>query len=507
MLIMHDPIYRIFYVSHDSQDLKIFSYIARDGSSNSFRCNVFKSKKKAQAIRIVRTVGQAFEVCHKLSLQHAEQDADGQSDKSADESAGRRTLTGAEQKEEDGQGARGDEEEDKDATTGTSLCEKTVGDILHSLAELSVVKPGHTIMDFSGKSLFTVTSQGVSPSTPGSTASSLATCHYLQLLQRQLQQQQQHTQVAVAQVQLLKDQMAAESAARMEAQARSHQLLLQNRDLLQHLALLVQQLRQLEAGSAGGQEAELQLRETPLNGCALSTSTRPLSLDLKKCCGDALEQIITSTPRQEPRASSDAGGFDSFLPGLGDGCLPFVQAADVVEGDASKELVPVTSRRASTVEEKYQAPVPKLEPPPPSLNRKRASRTLSPGSTQDPGPDHPGPSPPGRNSLLFSFPDVTPGSLSSADFHSLSSSCSASDDSGVRSETKSLLSPLQDDGALADRGTFGTAVCNGRDENLDLSQGQSPASSPVNDTCLHISFSDDELLENCQDEHSIPQRS
>lgn len=37
---------RIFYVSHDSQDLKIFSYIARDGASNVFRCNVFKSKKK-----------------------------------------------------------------------------------------------------------------------------------------------------------------------------------------------------------------------------------------------------------------------------------------------------------------------------------------------------------------------------------------------------------------------------------------------------------------------------
>ncbi|KAG7218661.1 hypothetical protein CRUP_005879, partial [Coryphaenoides rupestris] len=36
----------IFYVSHDSQDLKIFSFIARDGSSNCFRCNVFKTKKK-----------------------------------------------------------------------------------------------------------------------------------------------------------------------------------------------------------------------------------------------------------------------------------------------------------------------------------------------------------------------------------------------------------------------------------------------------------------------------
>ena len=38
--------FRIFYVSHDSQDLKIFSYIARDASSNFFRCNVFKTNKK-----------------------------------------------------------------------------------------------------------------------------------------------------------------------------------------------------------------------------------------------------------------------------------------------------------------------------------------------------------------------------------------------------------------------------------------------------------------------------
>ncbi|GBO38441.1 Carboxyl-terminal PDZ ligand of neuronal nitric oxide synthase protein, partial [Araneus ventricosus] len=45
-IILHHPIYRIFYVSHDSQDLKIFSYIARDGGANSFKCNVFKSKKK-----------------------------------------------------------------------------------------------------------------------------------------------------------------------------------------------------------------------------------------------------------------------------------------------------------------------------------------------------------------------------------------------------------------------------------------------------------------------------
>jgi len=64
------------------------------------------------------------------------------------------------------------------------------------------------------------------------------------------------------QAQLLKDQMAAETAARMEAQARVHQLLLQNRDLLQHLALLVQQLQELEAPSPKAQPGGQQ----PANG-------------------------------------------------------------------------------------------------------------------------------------------------------------------------------------------------------------------------------------------------
>jgi hypothetical protein len=43
---------RIFYVSHDSQDLKIFSYIARDGASNVFKCNVFKSNKKVSVCTV-----------------------------------------------------------------------------------------------------------------------------------------------------------------------------------------------------------------------------------------------------------------------------------------------------------------------------------------------------------------------------------------------------------------------------------------------------------------------
>lgn len=67
-------------------------------------------------------------------------------------------------------------------------------------------------------------------------------------------------------MQLLKDQMAAESAARMEAEARVHQLLLQNRDLLQHLALLVQQLKELEAHFQKSSSPEWPQQEPEANG-------------------------------------------------------------------------------------------------------------------------------------------------------------------------------------------------------------------------------------------------
>ncbi|XP_065505106.1 carboxyl-terminal PDZ ligand of neuronal nitric oxide synthase protein isoform X3 [Caloenas nicobarica] len=200
MLVMHDPIYRIFYVSHDSQDLKIFSYIARDGSSNVFRCNVFKSKKKSQAMRIVRTVGQAFEVCHKLSLQHTQQNADGQEDGDSERNGDDLDvpacrLTGAER------AAAAAEETDIDAV------------------ELPL--PGADILDFS---------RGVTDlDAVGKEASGYTD----------------------AKVHLLKDQLAAEAAARLEAQARVHQLLLQNKDLLQHISLLVKQVQELELKLAG----------------------------------------------------------------------------------------------------------------------------------------------------------------------------------------------------------------------------------------------------------------
>nr|XP_046230624.1 carboxyl-terminal PDZ ligand of neuronal nitric oxide synthase protein isoform X3 [Scatophagus argus] len=401
MMIMQDPIYRIFYVSHDSQDLKIFSYIARDGSSNSFRCNVFKSKKKTQAMRIVRTVGQAFEVCHKLSLQHAEQDADGQadgeSDKSTEEPSSQgRKLTGAEQGEEEEDSKRGGRQAGGNSSAGASLSEKAVGEILQSLAELNVVKPGQTIIDFDRRSLFTVTPQGVTPSSPCSQSlTPLASQHYLQLLQQQLQQQQQHTQVAVAQVQLLKDQMAAETAARMEAQARVHQLLLQNRDLLQHLALLVQQLKELEAHSPKTAQAGQPQQEPQANrhrgiledGCihsslkndgvqpscaSVSTTTKSLSLNLKNHHSQTLNQLITSTPawplQTSPLSPTQVDCAESYLNLLNlenstkpDASVnadldPFIRANGTADNkeSPSNEIVPFTSMNSASMDEKWR---------------------------------------------------------------------------------------------------------------------------------------------------------
>ncbi|KAJ7411832.1 nitric oxide synthase 1 adaptor protein [Willisornis vidua] len=192
MLVMHDPIYRIFYVSHDSQDLKIFSYIARDGSSNVFRCNVFKSKKKSQAMRIVRTVGQAFEVCHKLSLQHTQQNADGQ---------------------EDGDSERNGDDLDVPACRLSGVERAAASAEETDIDAVELPLPGADILDFS---------RGVTD-----------------------------LDAVGKEVHLLKDQLAAEAAARLEAQARVHQLLLQNKDLLQHISLLVKQVQELELKLAG----------------------------------------------------------------------------------------------------------------------------------------------------------------------------------------------------------------------------------------------------------------
>nr|XP_038021082.1 carboxyl-terminal PDZ ligand of neuronal nitric oxide synthase protein-like [Anas platyrhynchos] len=486
MVVMHDPVYRIFYVSHDSQDLKIFSYIARDGANNSFRCNVFKSKKKSQAMRVVRTVGQAFEVCHKLSLQHALQNADGQAGRGQRQvGGGAATRSSADSESFVGRlsGAAGDAafppprpgnteaeppfpagwwpgtlpyscptaahgdlkqglaawlfflgccgaggcawfilsisfevhqikgskitDVDEVGLDSDGICvsERGPGELPAARGELSVLKAGQGTKDKNCQdpescSLCPAGSQQLlSPGSPCSSASitPLASQHCLQLLQQQLLQQQQQTQVAVAQVQLLKDQLAAETAARIEAQARVRQLLLTNRDLLQHVSLLVRQLKALESRAQRRQPVDRSLQNLSL--------AQSLSLNLKNHYSLDIALPSTSTPASVlgspvgPRSLSALGAGDSYLNLLGlerggprfgskegdEGLTTALEGQEGlsrrVEGSEVSEVALLNGsgrQKAEDVdrgdEDRRQQPIPKLNPPPPIL-RKRSSKT------------------------------------------------------------------------------------------------------------------------------------
>ncbi|XP_035411254.1 carboxyl-terminal PDZ ligand of neuronal nitric oxide synthase protein-like [Cygnus atratus] len=527
MVVMHDPVYRIFYVSHDSQDLKIFSYIARDGANNSFRCNVFKSKKKSQAMRVVRTVGQAFEVCHKLSLQHALQNADGQADGASDKSA--------EEQPPEVHQIKGSKITDVDEvgldSDGICVSERGPGELPAARGELSVLKPGQGTKDKNCQdpescSLCPAGSQQLlSPGSPCSSASitPLASQHCLQLLQQQLLQQQQQTQVAVAQVQLLKDQLAAETAARIEAQARVRQLLLTNRDLLQHVSLLVRQLKALESRAQRRQPVDRSLQNLSL--------AQSLSLNLKNHYSLDVALPSTSTPASVlgspvgPRSLSALGAGDSYLNLLGlerggpcfgskegdESLAAALEGQDGlgrrVEGSEVSDVALLNGsgrQKAEDVdrgdEDRRQQPIPKLNPPPPIL-RKRSSKT-SPSLEVEAKPEStahvslPSPS-------VSSLTNITASSLTLLDSETRTPAWSAAA-STEPVPSRTFQRVLSKDRAGENGHTSPPASCHdpaasevlGKDLAVLVSPTDSiPPFSPVDDTCLHISFSEDELLE------------
>ncbi|XP_063925575.1 capon-like protein isoform X1 [Zophobas morio] len=222
------------------------------------------SDLESQAMRVVRTIGQAFEVCHKLSITAPEneaQDQDEQDTLTQDLLSDRLSdITDKPKKDLLFEGASDkmslppDDSSLRDSYPDAKSCKPQQLDILPPPPTTNTRKSPLTSAEtYSSPHSDVLTSgsgSGGSNSLPPP-GSALSAHHELQLLREQLDQQSQQTQAALAQLQLAREQLAAEQSARLEAQARTHQLLIHNRELLDHIAALVSHL---QGGEKSGQQ-------------------------------------------------------------------------------------------------------------------------------------------------------------------------------------------------------------------------------------------------------------
>uniref|UniRef100_A0AAG5DA93 Uncharacterized protein n=1 Tax=Anopheles atroparvus TaxID=41427 RepID=A0AAG5DA93_ANOAO len=194
------------------------------------------SDLESQAMRIVRTVGQAFEVCHKLTIQDS-------GDNLGDDHSELSPCDVSEQDRCSDRISEDDQDFKKDSTKAGS----------HESPRLA--RPDHLDLAMlpSGSQPSTATSTGMHRSSTSALqsqdkeppemvslakSSPLSASREMTNLRDQLDQQQQQTRQVLAQLMLVREQLISETNARMEAQARIQQLLQQNRELLEHIASL-----------------------------------------------------------------------------------------------------------------------------------------------------------------------------------------------------------------------------------------------------------------------------
>ncbi|KAI9551459.1 hypothetical protein GHT06_021792 [Daphnia sinensis] len=257
--------------SHHPQTHQQLALLKVQGFSDSME-NV---DLESQAMKIVRTVGQAFEVCHKFAVPPIGHHDDGNEEEYEEEEEEEEVHGQVEEEKASQQDLQSSVDhlslpsvDTKPPVRSVEYGTAEVTDHNHpvDLLNLSVDASPKIVMEpirlepSSSQQLEQLSYQQQSYPRPEPAAPTqvnqqqsqqqgttpLALQHEVLLLKQQVEQQQQQTQAAIAQVKLLKDQLAAETAARVEAQARTHQLLIHNKELLDHIQTLVTQMQELE---------------------------------------------------------------------------------------------------------------------------------------------------------------------------------------------------------------------------------------------------------------------
>ncbi|XP_069986032.1 nascent polypeptide-associated complex subunit alpha, muscle-specific form-like isoform X2 [Penaeus vannamei] len=271
---------------------------------------------ESQAMRIVRTVGQAFEVCHKISVK----DTPPSPEPAEDEASEHGSELSTDKPRKDLLDTESGQEDLVTLTPSDTVNEDSVELLPQRPNKLEPLAPpvGSDILSKSvGETYASPLSEPLpSGDTLPQAGTPLSVHHELQLMREQLEQQQQQTQAAVAQVHLLRDQLAAETAARLEAQARTHQLLVHNKELLEHIQALVLQVRDLEVKLSGQQSATMpstQLLPTPPELKAQDPLSAPKLQGLPRPRGAQRYEDCSSTPSlsSESDPKRDSSGQSS----------------------------------------------------------------------------------------------------------------------------------------------------------------------------------------------------
>ncbi|KAK3735233.1 hypothetical protein QZH41_008426 [Actinostola sp. cb2023] len=254
------PIHKIFYVSHDSQDLQIFSYIAKE--DDQFKCSVFKAVSKSEAVHVVRTVGQAFEVCHKRTSNQQNETS---------------TKATAEDKENHNQ-TQGDKRDDeKVAGTNESVTNST-----SKPTEDSVDLQATSTETNLSSSWLTDDKDNIHEATSDTIGLSLDQLRHIYHLK--VAHYKQEADAAKMSSQLLTDKLAVETSARTEAQKQLEAVLKQNKELISTVQQLVAQVHSLHS--------QRHTFSTP-HGLRLSSST-----------SSSMSSTPTLTPKHMPTSGS-----------------------------------------------------------------------------------------------------------------------------------------------------------------------------------------------------------